>query len=217
MIRVAVVDDHHIVRQGICRLLDEQPDLVVVAEGDDGEDVPRIVATAAPDVIVLDMSMARVGGQEALELLAGTEDPPAVVVLSMVEDVATVQDALAAGATGYVLKQAVGDELVSAVRVGSLGGTYLSRDVAEAFTRGPSVPARSPLDLLSPREREVSALIVGGYSTKQIASRFETSVKTVEKQRYAAMRKLDAPNVASFVRRCIELGLEDAPGADDDG
>ena len=77
--------------------------------------------------------------------------------------------------------------------------------------RGPSVTPESPLDLLSPREREVAALIVGGFSTKQIASRFDTSVKTVEKQRYAAMRKLDAQNVASFVRRCIELGLEDAP------
>ncbi len=207
MIRIAVVDDHHVVREGIARLLNEQEDFEVVAQGEDGGDVEGILNDSAPDLLVLDMSMPRMGGEEVLELLVGRTDAPAIVVLSMQDDSAAVERSLALGARGYVLKQAVSDDLVAAVRATSRGGVYLCAEVATAF-RGTTAELDEPLvDRLSPRERQVAELIVEGLSTKQIAAQFNTSLKTVQKQRQAAMRKFDVQNTASFVRKCMEVGI----------
>ncbi len=208
MIRIAVVDDHHIVRDGIGRLLMEEADFEVVAQGEDGCDVEQILTEFQPDVLVLDMSMPEMGGIEVMEKMSTQNGQPAVVVLSMQDDISTVERALALGAKGYVLKQAVSDELVAAVRGAHRGSVYLSSEVAAAFL-GPTKTAEpSPVDLLSPREREVAELIVAGCSTKQIAAKFNTSLKTVQKQRQAALRKFDVPNTASLVRKCMELGLD---------
>jgi DNA-binding NarL/FixJ family response regulator len=207
VIRIAIVDDHHIVREGLGRLLAAELEFEIVAQGSDGTDVAAIVEHANPDVLVLDMSMPGMSGIEVLEALALLSNGPAVVVLSMQDDMALVEQSLALGARGYVLKQAVSDELVAAVHAAHRGGLYLCSEIATAF-RGPSTPVNaSLLTQLSPREREVTELIVDGLSTKQIARRFSTSFKTVQKQRQAAMRKFDAPNTASFVRKCIELGI----------
>ncbi len=208
MIRIAVVDDHLIVRDGIGRLLASEEGFEVVAQGDDGSSVDAIIATSKPDVLVLDVSMPHQGGLEVLEALAGRADSPAVVVLSMQDDLAVVERSLALGARGYVLKQAVSDELVAAVRGAHRGSIYLCSEVASAFRRSPSATEPSLLEQLSPREREVAQLIVRGLSTKQIALLFHTSLKTVQKQRQAAMRKFDTPNTATFVRRCMEIGID---------
>jgi DNA-binding NarL/FixJ family response regulator len=208
VIRIAIVDDHHVVRDGLGRLLAAEIGFEVVAQGADGTDVEAIVEDTKPDVLILDMSMPRMGGMEVLQALALRSVSPAVVVLSMQDDMALVERSLALGAKGYVLKQAVSDELVAAVHAAHRGGLYLCSEIAIAF-RGSSTPNDlSPVAQLSPREREVTELIVDGLSTKQIARRFSTSFKTVQKQRQAAMRKFDAPNTASFVRKCIELGIQ---------
>jgi DNA-binding NarL/FixJ family response regulator len=154
--------------------------------------------------------MPRRSGIEVLEALAARAVSPAVVVLSMQDDMGLVERSLALGAKGYVLKQAVSDELVAAVRGASRGSIYLCSEIASAF-RGAAAQVSSPLAQLSPREREVSRMIIDGLSTKQIARQFSTSLKTVQKQRQAAMRKLDTPNTASFVRKCMDLGLRGSP------
>jgi DNA-binding NarL/FixJ family response regulator len=205
MIRVAVVDDHHVVREGICRLLAEQDDFEVVAQGEDGTDVEAIVQSASPDVLVLDMSMPKMSGFAVLELLSNWDSAPAIVVLSMQDDMASVERSLALGVKGYVLKQAVSNELVAAVHAAGRGSVYLCAEISGAF-RGIAKPAEiSPVEKLSPREREVAELVVAGLSTKQIAAQFNTSLKTVQKQRQAAMRKLNVPNTASLVRCWMEL------------
>jgi DNA-binding NarL/FixJ family response regulator len=215
MIRIAIVDDHHVVRDGIARLLAAEVGFEVVAQGEDGRDVEAMIERSNPDVLVLDLSMRYVSGIEVLEALATRATRPAVVVLSMQDDMSFVERALALGAKGYILKQAVSDELVAAVRGAHRGSIYLCSEISAAF-RGPSKKSVvSPLAQLSPREVEVTQLIVDGLSTKQIARRFNTSLKTVQKQRQAAMRKFDTPNTASFVRKCMELGMNGSKGRND--
>jgi DNA-binding NarL/FixJ family response regulator len=207
MIRIAIVDDHHVVRDGISRLLASEVGFEVVAQGNDGRDVEAIVEESNPDVLVLDLSMPHMDGIRVLEMLAARPTSPAVVVLSMQDDMSFVERSLALGAKGYVLKQAVSDELVAAVRGAHRGGIYLCSEIAVTFRGPPAASLASPLARLSPRELEVTQLIVDGLSTKQIARRFSTSLKTVQKQRQAAMRKFGTPNTASLVRMCMELGM----------
>jgi DNA-binding NarL/FixJ family response regulator len=131
-----------------------------------------------------------------------------VVILSMHADLGIVQQALRGGALGYVLKQSVASELIAAIRAVSNGSVYLSAGVSQVLTSDvPVEKSHNLLDRLSPRERQVVERIVEGYSTKEIADSIHTSVKTVEKQRRDAMRKLEVDNTASLVRVSLELGL----------
>jgi DNA-binding NarL/FixJ family response regulator len=208
MIRVVVAEDYHIIRQGVCKLLEDLGEIQVIGEADNGVDAIRLTRELQPDVLVLDISMPQMDGIQVLKELQGYIPRPKVVILSIHADLALVQQTLELGALGYVLKQAVSEELLDAVRAANRGSGYLSSGVSHilvnhSFTR----QSQNPLDRLSPREREVVALIVAGRSTKEIADDLHTSVKTVEKQRRDAMRKLEVENVASLVRVCLELGL----------
>lgn len=215
MIRVVIAEDHHLVRQGICKLLEADGDIQVVGEADNGWNALATAARLGPDVLVLDIAMPQLNGLDTLTQLRNMRPAPRVVVLSMYADLGTVQQALQLGALGYVLKQAVADELLAAVRAAFSGSVYLSAGVSQVlsggyFNGGP----RSLLERLSPREREVVKYIVEGYATREIADQLHTSVKTVEKQRRDAMFKLGVDNVASLVRVSLELGLarEQGPG-----
>lgn len=210
MIRTVVVDDHHLVREGICKLLEEAGDIQVVGEADNGRDALELLAILHPEVLVLDISMAQLNGLATLAQVKGFKPSPHVVILSMHDDVSTVQEALYLGALGYVLKQSVAGELLAAVRAASLGSVYLSSGVSQVLSKD-FFNKSSPnlLDRLSPREREVVELIVQGCSTREIADQLHSSIKTVEKQRRDAMRKLEVDNVASLVRICVQLGLNE--------
>jgi len=208
MIRVVIADDHHLVRQGIVRLLDSAGDLEVVGEANDGREALDLIRSLQPDVLVLDITMPNVDGMDVLAEIATMSKKPQVVILSMHADPALIRQALRAGALGYVVKQSVADELLAAVRAARTGSMFLSAGVASVMATDVFTdPVQNRLDRLSPREREVVKYIVEGFSTREIADNLRTSVKTVEKQRRDAMRKLEVDNLASLVRVSLELGL----------
>ena len=208
MIRVVVAEDHHLVRQGICKLVEDGGDIQVVGEADNGRDAITLSRSLCPDVLVLDISMPEPDGLDTLAELKATLPNQHVLILSMHADLGIVQQALRGGALGYVLKQSVAGELIAAIHAVSSGCVYLSADVSQVLTSDVHVEkSLNLLDRLSPRERQVVERIVEGYSTKEIADSMHTSVKTVEKQRRDAMRKLEVDNTASLVRVSLELGL----------
>jgi DNA-binding NarL/FixJ family response regulator len=208
MIRIVVAEDHHIIRQGICRLLEDMGEIQVIGEADNGADAIRLTRELQPDVLVLDISMPQMDGIEVLKEIKGYNPRPKVVILSIHADLALVEKTLELGALGYVLKQSVSEELLDAVRAANRGSGYLSSGVSHILaSHSFAQQSHNPLDRLSPRERDVASMIVAGKSTKEIADDLHTSVKTVEKQRRDAMRKLDVENIASLVRVCLELGL----------
>jgi len=208
MIRVVVADDHNLVRQGICRLLEETGEIHVIGEADNGIDALKLVRQLSPDLLILDISMSPMNGLDTLEQTRAFKNSPHVVMLSMHADQNLVQQALQLGALGYVLKQAVAGELLAAVRAVSNGNVYLSAGVSRVLSeillneRTPSLLAR-----LSPREREIVQMIVEGLSSREIADRLHRSIKTIEKQRRDAMRKLEVENLASLVKVCLSLGI----------
>jgi DNA-binding NarL/FixJ family response regulator len=208
MIRVVVVEDHQLVRQGIVKLLESAGDLSVVGEADNGMQAIELATSLHPDVMVLDIAMPQFDGLETLVKLGEITPRPQVVMLSMHADPSMIRQALQSGAVGYVVKQSVADELLAAVRAAKNGSMFLSSGISGViannfFTESP----KNLLNRLSPRESEVVKQIVEGYSTREIADGLRTSVKTVEKQRRDAMRKLEVDNLASLVRVSLELGL----------
>jgi DNA-binding NarL/FixJ family response regulator len=208
MIRIVVAEDHHIIRQGICKLLEDFGEIQVIGEADNGSDAIRLTRELQPDVLVLDISMPQMDGIDVLKEIRSYTPRAKVVILSIHADLALVQQALELGALGYVLKQSVSEELLDAVKAANRGSGYLSSGVSHILANHSFMQqSQNPLDRLSPREREVVAWIVAGHTTKEIAGDLHTSVKTVEKQRRDAMRKLDVENIASLVRVCVELGL----------
>jgi DNA-binding NarL/FixJ family response regulator len=208
MIRVVVAEDHQLVRQGIVKLLESTMDLEVVGEASDGIEAIAIAKSLHPDVMVLDISMPKFDGFQTLAEVGKIIPKPQVVILSMHADPNMIRQALRGGAVGYIVKQSVADELLAAVRAARNGSIYISSGISGVITNNFFVEnPKNLLDRLSPREREVVKSIVEGRSTREIAENLRTSVKTVEKQRRDAMRKLEVDNLASLVRVCLELGL----------
>jgi DNA-binding NarL/FixJ family response regulator len=158
-------------------------------------------------VVVLDITMPGLGGMEALEQLAALPQTCRVVVLSMHEDQTLIRRAMLAGATGYVLKGSVADELILAVRAAARGGTYLSQRAGETIRAGNGGGTHDPIAGLTAREREVLRLIGEGLTNRAIASQLGVSVKTVERHRTAMMGKLDAHSVVDLVRIGIRAGV----------
>jgi DNA-binding NarL/FixJ family response regulator len=159
-------------------------------------------------VLVLDIAMPQFDGLDTLAEIGGIGFKPQIVILSMHAEPDTIRQALEAGALGYVVKQSVADELLAAVRAVKNGSMFLSSGIARVIVSDVfDERSQNLLDRLSPREREVVQHVVEGYSTREIAEVLRTSVKTVEKQRRDAMRKLEVDNVASLVRVSLELGL----------
>ena len=216
MINVLVADDHPIVRRGVCEVLASADDMTVVGEASSGQSAVAAASAMSPDVVVLDLTMpfdeaapstrTSSTGIDAISAIraAGSDIFPAVVVLSVHGELSIVRAALGAGAIGYVLKESVSSDIRAAVRAASTGSMYLSAEVSAVLSQAAAPVPVSPVERLSPRERDVVKLIVEGLSTKQIASQLQTSPKTVEKQRRDAMRKLDVSNVASLVRAMLE-------------
>lgn len=211
MIRVIVADDHHIVRQGIRSLLERSGDIEVIAEAADGQEAIDLATDLVPDVVVMDVGMPRLNGSEATARIVQQFPQIQVVILSMYSDETLVRETLRHGARGYLLKRAVTEELLIAIRAAYQGETYLSPAISQILLNDmidPSLhPNRAGYDQLTPREREVLQLVAEGHTNNAIARLLQVSVKTVEKHRGSLMAKLDIHDVAGLTRLAIERGL----------
>jgi DNA-binding NarL/FixJ family response regulator len=212
-IRVVLADDHLIVRQGLRALLEASGGFEVVAEASDGAGAVAAVERERPDAVVLDLSMAGVGGIEALRRIRGrSRQAPRVLVLSMHSTSEYVRAALRAGADGYVVKGSGIGELCEALRAVAAGRKFLSAQVERAALldliegAGPGSEV-DPLARLTPREREVLQLIAEGHSNRAIAERLGLSVKTVDGHRTRVMTKLDVHEATALTRFAIRHGL----------
>ena len=212
-IRVILADDHALVRAGIRALLEKLPGIEVVGEADNGREALQLIKTSAPNLILLDISMAELGGLEALPRIVKDFPGVKVIILSAHANEEYVIRALRSGAAGYMLKDAATAELELAIRSVSENKTYLSPSISRAaldsyLERMGDVV--SPLEQLTSRQREILQLIGEGKNTKEIASNLEISVKTVESHRLQLMDRLHIHDVPGLVRFAIRTGLVSA-------
>ncbi len=211
MIRVILADDHHLVRQGIRALLEKTGDIEIVAEAENGEEAIISTQKLKPDVLLMDINMPRLNGIQAAEQIRHQGLSTHVVILSMHSDETLVRQALRSGVRGYLLKHAVTEELLIAVRAAQRGEVYLSPTISELvmsdFIVGRDKLEQSGFEQLSPREREVLKLVAEGYTNKAIADTMHLSVKTVEKHRASLMTKLNVQDLAALIRLALKHGL----------
>ena len=205
-LRVLLADDHALVRAGMRALLAELPGIEVVAETGDGREALRLVRERKPDIALLDISMPELNGLEVVGRIARDHPNTRAIILSMHGDDESVRRALVAGAAGYLLKNSDRRELELALRAVARGDTWLSpsltKRVVAMYMRG-----ASPDAVLTPRQREVLQLVAEGHSNKEIASRLNVALKTVETHRTELMHRLGIHGVASLVRYAIQVGL----------
>ena len=206
-VTVAIVDDHPLVRAGHRALLEDAPDLRVVAEASDGDEVPALVAAHAPDVLLMDLSMARVGGVEAIRALSASGAATRVVALTSYSDHARVQQALAAGAVGYLLKDSEPRDLIAAVRAAAQGQVPLDPRVAGALLPQNAPPPVPDAAALSQREREVLGEVAHGHANKQIARRLGITEGTVKAHLGTIYRRLGVPDRTSAALWARDHGL----------
>ena len=210
MTSILIADDHGIVREGLRRLLESEPDIKVCAEASDGREALELVAKEQPSLVILDITMPRLGGLETLERLRAEHPDVKVILLSMHGDPQFIRSAVTLGVDGYILKDGRAGEVVAAVRAVLRGGSYFSPPVAREIVeqvRSPKRGSREPFTTLSSREREVLHLIADGLSAKEIASSLGISTKTVEAHRTSLMRKLGARKATELVRYALRHGL----------
>lgn len=209
-VTVLLAEDHHLVREGIRALLDEMGGFEVVGQAQDGHEAIALSESLRPDVVIMDIGMPHLNGLEATARLRGAPRPPKVIILSQHESEAYVVQALQAGASAYLLKGSIADELAMAVQAVMDGETYFSsellRDEIEELMRQRQGMV-SPLERLTAREREVLQLVAEGHTNRQIAIRLGISIKTVEKHRFNLMEKLNMRDVTALVRFAIANGI----------
>jgi len=208
MITVILADDHPVVRDGLCFLLDAQKDIKVVGTADNGYEAVELATKNCPDVAVMDIAMPLLNGIEATQQIRTVCPHTQVMILSIHFTSVHIQRALQAGAMGYLLKESAGEEVVEAIRTVYEGKRYLSRKIAESVVddyvrhSGGDV-----LEGLSPRERQVLQLIAEGKTSAEAAKLLYLSVKTVETYRSRFMQKLGLKDMTALVKFAIQHGI----------
>jgi two-component system, NarL family, response regulator NreC len=211
-VRILLVDDHVIMRQGLRQILEHEPDFVIVAEAGSGLEAIVQAQEEQPDVAVVDIAMKELNGIEATAQIIKRSPNTMVLILSMYSDERYVVRAVKAGARGYVLKNSAGDELIQAVREVRKGATFFSPAVAKIFRNGfarlkDAREAEDPYASLTERERHVYQLLAEGNCNKDIANRLDLSLHTVETHRWRIMEKMNLHNMAELVLSAVRRGL----------
>jgi DNA-binding NarL/FixJ family response regulator len=217
-IRILLADDHVLMRRGMRAWLQSMPQVEVVGEASDGREALHLIAKVQPDVVLMDIGMPRLNGLEVTLQVTKEFPQVRVLILSMHANEEYVVQALRAGASGYILKDAEPEELEVALKAVSRGKTYLSPTVSQgvigdylrrigASTKDTTQEGGDVSSLLTARQREVLQLIAEGQTTKQIAALLYISEKTVESHRLRLMRQLDIHDIAGLVRYAIRTGL----------
>jgi DNA-binding NarL/FixJ family response regulator len=212
-IKVLLVDDHTVVRQGLRVLLEAEQDITIVAEADNGRQAVQLTKKHLPDVVVMDIAMPMLNGLEATRQIIREAPASKVIILSSYSDDEYVHQLTEAGAAGYLLKQTAATDLMKAIREARKGNAFFSPAISkrllehyrEAFMKG--MPVRKRAELLTSREAEVLQLIAEGKPNKQIAAELCISIKTVEKHRQQVMNKLNIHDVAGLTRYAISKGI----------
>jgi DNA-binding NarL/FixJ family response regulator len=208
-IRILLVDDHTLVRAGIRALVEDKPGINVIAETGDGDEALRMIGELHPNLVLLDITLPTINGFEVLEQVTKQYPQTRVIILTVHEGTEYAMRALRGGAAGYLPKSAASIELEDAISAVAQGGTYLSHEISQK-TLFEYAQARTPQDLLAsltPRQREILKLIAEGQSTKEIGSKLNISVKTVESHRAKLAENLGIHDVAGMVRFAIRIGL----------
>lgn len=210
-VRLVLVDDHELMRQGLRALVDGQKDVEVVGEANDGRTALALVRTLSPDVVVMDVAMKDMNGIEATRQIRAESPSVKVIALSSHADARYVRAMLDAGASGYVLKANAFDDLHRAIDAARLGKSYLCPDVTQAViggsAHGPAPRTDFATGLLSPREREVLQLLAEGRTSPEIGKQLFVATTTVETHRRNIMRKLGIHSVADLTKYAIREGL----------
>jgi DNA-binding NarL/FixJ family response regulator len=208
-LRILIVDDHAIVREGLKRLIEQQAGLELVGEAADGREATELVVDARPDIAVVDVSMPGLDGGQTTRLLKKLCPHLKVIALSVHEDRAYLRELFEAGASGYVVKRAAADELIHAIRTVAGNGVYvdprLAGSLVSSFVHGKPTPSAAP-HKLTERESKVLRRVAEGYSTKEIASELSLSIKTVETYKSRAMEKLGLRHRVDIVRYAAGCG-----------
>lgn len=204
-IRIILADDHAIVRRGLAALLQLEGGYSVVAEAENGEEALRCAEEFQADVIILDLSMPRLNGLETTRRLVNQQTNLKILMLSMYDDEAFVIQALQAGASGYMLKRSMEDELFQALSVVMNGERFISPTLSLSVSE--LLADETTADQLTPREREVLQLIAEGHNTAEIADLLAISPHTASRHRANLMQKLGSHTQAGLVRKAIEQGL----------
>ena len=205
-IRILICDDHPLVREGIKVTLGHQPTIEIVAEASNGREAVAEVKRVRPDMVLMDMSMPELNGLEATIQIKEFDKDIKVLIMTMYDDEEVVMRCLAAGASGYILKDAPLLQLIYAIGMVKKGHEYLdpgvTRNVNEYLQT--TRPHQTSYDRLSLREREVLKLVAEGLSVKEIATRLKVAAKTVDTHKYNLMTKLDIHNAAGLIRYAIQ-------------
>lgn len=205
VINVQLADDHAVVRSGFRRLLEDEQDIVVVAESGSGEQACRDFFLMAPDVLVMDISMPDISGLEAADRILRRRPEAKILVLSMHEDVVFPSRALALGVKGYISKSGAAESLITALREIAAGGVFIEPFIAQKLSIQQA--GGDPVGRLTPREFEIFCLLAQGRTVMEIAEALFVSPKTAGAHRTSIMQKLDAANVAELTLLAIRHGL----------
>jgi len=208
-ISILIADDHALMRDGLRAILEREPDFRVAGVAADGREAVREAKRLLPDIVIMDIVMPALSGIDAAAQIRDHCEPTKVIIVSMYSTVEHIFRALQAGALGYLLKGSAGSELVEAVRAVHAGRRYLTRKVSDLVVDGYVREHRlsSPLESLSPREREIVLLVVDGWSSSEIAAALKLSPKTVETHRSRLMEKLAVEDVVGLVKFAVQHGL----------
>jgi DNA-binding NarL/FixJ family response regulator len=211
-IRVMLADDHTLLRQGLRRIIESDPEFVVVAEASSGAEAIEVAEQQRPDVAVMDIAMKELNGIEASTQIQRRSPDTAVLILSMFSDDRYVMRAVRAGARGYLLKDSVEEDLLKAIRAAHAGHSYFSPQIArtllDGYARGIHAhDVDDRYELLTARERQIYQLLAEGRGNKDIAQHLSLSLHTVETHRVRIMEKLDVHSAAELVLSAVRRGL----------